>query len=919
MDWRWLCSHPGREEELAGQLGISVLLARLLINRGQREVAAARVFLEGTLENLQDSMGLPGMTEAVAVLTEAVSVGRRVLVYGDYDVDGVTATAVVLSFLRDLGVEAGYYLPDRLSEGYGLHREALGRARSLGYDLVVTVDCGLAAEEEVAWALEDGWTVVITDHHRRPPRLPPAQAVVYPPEGENLSGVGVAYHLVRALARQLGCPGKEEQFLDLVALGTVADSVPLLGDSRILVRSGLERLAQTEDMRPGLRSLAEVSGVVGRRPDPRLLSFTYIPRLNAPGRVGRADLALKLLLASSEVEARELAQAVERLNQERQTWEARMLLEAREQGQEFVSRGHGVLVLASSHWHPGVVGIVAGRLAEEFGRPVILLAVEGEEARGSGRSVVGLSLYDLLSPHRDLFSRFGGHDQAVGLSLPANRVEELRSRLAEVAGEGETGFGKERPVLLVEAEVSLREVNEELGREITRLEPFGEGNPPPILGVRGVRVEEARAVGREGEHLRLIVEQDGERRSAIGFGLGAELPGRMIPEIDLAFHPMVDHYNGERRTVLRVVAWRPALAGRRAPVGVGSRTESGSLSPEDFFSFWEEFARRFEGSGRHWLVGVPWPPLVAYLVRWLRETGVEVVRLASHLRRKELETLMRRLDCQTGRVLVASSGLLSQHAGLLASATASALILSPENGTETVLPVTDSKQVQVVRLVAVSPSPRVPAYRLGREGLRKLVGRGHPLLVYVRGWERAEAVAERLRGVAGKNQGEIGVYHHHLPPEAKQEVFEGWRKGRWQILVGTPAAALIGGWRADKEVVFLYPPFSLWEYALCSLGAVRAYLAWPPSEEEANERFLRSLWPPASVWRTLVEGKGPEKLRAVPSPVLRVAMAVMEELGGKKASLAGSWRYAEAKAAWEAWRGFLSFVRACRWWAPEYN
>lgn len=564
-DWRPAPVHRQREAALCRELGVTPLLARVLVARGLVDSGAARAFLDGGPADLCPPWRLPGMERAAARLAQAVRRGERVLVYGDYDADGVCSTALLVGFLRRLGAAVNYYVPDR-AEGYGLHAGALAAAREEGYGLVVTVDCGITAVAEVSEARALGLDVVITDHHQPADELPPAVAVVNPllreEPGPVLAGVGVAFKLAQATGELLdveaGFAGvRAGDWLDLVALGTVADVVPLLGDNRLLVKAGLRLLEQAP--RPGLAALLRVAGL-----EPPLTSeaiaFGLAPRLNAAGRMGSADPAVELLLEGSAQRAWDLARRLDRDNQARQAVEEQILREAlqRVEGEVDLQR-EAAVVLASPLWHEGVVGIVAGRLAERLQRPVVLLALAGEEGKGSGRSVPGVDLFAALAGCRDVLRRFGGHRQAVGLALAADRVLELRRRLGEAVAAQGGGGGPAG--LRLDAEVLLSELDPAAVREMAAaLAPFGEGNPEPLLACRGVRLLEARPVGKTGEHLRFTVAADGQELSGIGFRCAAlarqvDVGGR----VDLAFQPRLSAWGGEERLELRLSDLRPAL------------------------------------------------------------------------------------------------------------------------------------------------------------------------------------------------------------------------------------------------------------------------------------------------------------------------------------------------------------------------
>ena len=541
--------------ELASALGLSPIVARILYNRGLHSVEEAERFLSCDLAELHDPYLLKDMDSAVKEIDRALISGDRILVYGDYDVDGVTSTVLLLDALNFLGCEAGFYIPDRLEEGYGLNREALTKAASQGYKLIISVDCGISAREEAAYAAEMGLKLVITDHHEPPPDLPCAQAVIDPKRPDcaypfkDLAGVGVAFKLVQALFSLRGIPGREMDLIDLVTLGTIADLVPLRGENRILVKHGLSQL--NSNPRLGLKSLAEVAGLNGRVIGPGQVAFALAPRINATGRVGDAAIAVRLLRSQDPLRAREMAVYLDAENRTRQEIEAEVLAEALEMLREFHPAKDKVIVLAKEGWHPGVLGIAASRLVERYYRPAIMIALEGGEGKGSGRSIAGFDLYRALSGCSESLLRFGGHKQAAGLSISAGRVDSLRQELNRLAALEDADIYL--PRLRLDGRVELSQVNQGLVEEIRRLEPFGIGNPSPVLLGLGLTLQEAREVGKEGGHLKVRVQEGSTSKDGIGFNLGGLLgglrPGQMV---DAVFSPEINEYNGRTSVQLQL-------------------------------------------------------------------------------------------------------------------------------------------------------------------------------------------------------------------------------------------------------------------------------------------------------------------------------------------------------------------------------
>ncbi|NLC77843.1 MAG: single-stranded-DNA-specific exonuclease RecJ, partial [Clostridia bacterium] len=539
-----------RQSLLTKALSISPVTARVLLNRGICTPEEARLFLKGSLEDLACPWNLPGMTAAVQRITDGIKGRDRILVYGDYDVDGITATAVLVSFLREIGVSAGYYIPDR-SDGYGLNEEALEAIADQGYNLVITVDCGISAAAEITYGRTLGLDFVVTDHHEPGEQLPDCP-VVNPKVAPNLSragelaGVGVAFKLVQALASQLGLTsGKQFDYLDLVALGTIADVVPLVKDNRLLVKYGLIRLRNSR--RPGIQALCETASINQEQVTAGQIAFLLAPRLNAAGRMDSPFTALDLLLTDSVQKARELAFRLQELNSTRQllVQQVQIEAEAMAEGSPPVDE-EPVLVLASPFWHPGVIGIVAAKLAEKFFRPVILLTIEGELAKGSGRSIAGFDLFQAVVSCEDLLLTAGGHCQAVGLTLAADRIDSFRRRINSV-GVAIWKEGLLQPSLQLDAEVLPEQLDLALVDELSQLEPFGHGNPEPVLMLSNASLKNWRRVGKDGNHLKLQVQGDFAEFDCIGFNLASLLEEGidLNRPLDLAFRLERNRWNGQ--------------------------------------------------------------------------------------------------------------------------------------------------------------------------------------------------------------------------------------------------------------------------------------------------------------------------------------------------------------------------------------
>ena len=552
--WRPRPVEPDAVRCLARRHGLALPIAALLWQRGVEE-GEVTGFLQPGLRQLPDPGTMRGMAQAVALLADAVQQERPITVYGDYDADGVTAAAVLVCFFRALGVPVRVVQPDRLQHGYGLHPDLVrqigeGRGRN---GVLVTVDCGVSDREAVALARSLGLDVIVTDHHQPPAELPPASAILNPlqpgcafPE-KHLAGVGIAFYLAVGLRRELRqrnngfAEPNLKELLDLVAVGTVADMVPLTGANRILARIGLGVLRQTS--RPGLAALARACGLEAGAPvSAEDIAFRLGPRLNAAGRMDSARAALELLLCDRADEAERLAAALEDHNQERRQTTEAVVAEAVRQ----VSDPTAAVVVAGTGWHQGVLGIVASRLVERFGQPAVVLSLPeetGEPVRGSARSVPGFNLYRALAGCRDVLLRFGGHEQAAGLALAAERIDEFRNRFQEVVRAA--GIGEEAAL-----EVDLVLDGRELGQpefldQYRLLAPFGVGNPEPLFASCGVRFAEARVLKER--HLRCRWQTGGRSLVCIGFGQAHLYEKAANGPADMLFHLRPNYWQGSER------------------------------------------------------------------------------------------------------------------------------------------------------------------------------------------------------------------------------------------------------------------------------------------------------------------------------------------------------------------------------------
>jgi single-stranded-DNA-specific exonuclease len=559
--WRTYPEQPELIEELSARHGVPRLVARILLNRGLIDHEDILAFLEPSLEKLRPPFALPDLEKAAARLGDAVRRRETVVVYGDYDVDGLTSTCLLHDFFQELGLPCLTYIPDRLQEGYGLKIPAL-QELSRRAKVLVTVDCGISDAAEVAWAQEHGLEVIVTDHHELPPELPPALAVVNPKRGgedypfADLAGVGVALLLalgVRAHLRETGWFKKHPEpnlraCLDLVALGTAADVAPMVGENRILVRQGLRVLE--ESRRPGLVALKEVAGLEGKPISYRDVVFRLAPRLNAAGRLGQARGALELLMSRDLAQARVQAQHLTELNRQRQGLEEKVLRQALNLVEQQGLGDRRVWVLAGEGWHPGVLGIVAARLGEVYHRPVALVNLEGGRGRGSARSVEGFHLFRGLTACREILSRFGGHQAAAGFEVAAADLEALQEGL-ERAFAQQVGPEPLKPTLKVDAKVLLEDLDALFYQHLERLRPFGPGNPEPVLACAGVECLTSRIVGER--HLKVQLAQNGCLKEAIAFDMAAAHP--LAGSLEVAFSPRFSYFQGRLHPELRLLDW----------------------------------------------------------------------------------------------------------------------------------------------------------------------------------------------------------------------------------------------------------------------------------------------------------------------------------------------------------------------------
>lgn len=580
MNRRWLVNRTNPEyiSYISKAASISPVLAQILTNRGIKTLSDINDFLYPGSTGLSDPFELPDIKPAIERIKSALSKNERVLVHGDYDADGLTATAIMTHALKTIGIDVHYFIPNRISHGYGFNIPSVDVAKKLGVKLIITVDCGITSFDAAAYAKKEGIDVIITDHHEPMKSeecgvrsaesdetedfiIPEAIAVINPKlktqdsKLSNLSGAGIAFKVVQALALEKDLPITSDDILsllDLAALGTVADVVTLTGENRIILKDGLRNIHN--GYRPGIRALKESAGINGKDIKSRLLSFTLIPRINATGRISDAGDVVRLFLSDSYEEALTIAEKLDKTNTERQRIEEEVYQQALSQ---LSTKGYdSSIVLYDKGWHVGVIGIVASRIAEECYRPTFIFTVDGDTAKGSARSIPAFDIHNGLSACRDILLSFGGHKQAAGIKLLAADLPSFEKKINSIVKESlnEEDF---IPCIEIDSETSLKEISHDLANELSKLEPLGCGNPEPILGARKLDIVNQRIVGNN--HLKMRLRQNSMSIDTIGFGMGSIFehidPSALI---DAAFNPTINEWNNSRYLQLNLKAIRPS-------------------------------------------------------------------------------------------------------------------------------------------------------------------------------------------------------------------------------------------------------------------------------------------------------------------------------------------------------------------------
>ncbi|MGE3181949.1 MAG: single-stranded-DNA-specific exonuclease RecJ [Phycisphaerae bacterium] len=571
-EWIIAPPHPQRED-LARRANVSTLIAQVALNRAISEPDALHRFLKPQFSELYPPDALPGARDAARLLASAIREKRKVVIYGDYDVDGVTATTILWHTIRRAGGVVDSYVPCRMEEGYGLNADAIRTIAANGASLIITVDCGITAIDETALARELGMQMIISDHHQPRETLPAADAIVHPTAcgpsaNEDLCGAGVALKIAWALALELSGNGKasadfREWLVDataFAAVGLISDLVPLLGENRILVHFGLKQLPHVKNV--GMQALIDVSGLRDQRNlDDFDIGFKLAPRLNAVGRMGHAELAVELFTTADQHRANEIARTLDRHNRDRQNVERAIVAQAEEMvvANGYHKNGCRGIVLAHADWHPGVIGIVASRLVDRFHRPTVLIALNGESGSGSGRSIQHFPLHEVLGACGNHLLSHGGHAMAAGVRVGLDKIDAFRTAFVAEASNRLTDRDLQ-PKLRLDDEVPLEEIRADVVDHLARLAPYGQGNARPRLATGDCELQAPpRVVGKSANHLQFTVRQGNEFRKAIAF-FAADQCQQLSEQrkIRLAFEPILNEWNGRRTAELKVIDWKPS-------------------------------------------------------------------------------------------------------------------------------------------------------------------------------------------------------------------------------------------------------------------------------------------------------------------------------------------------------------------------
>ena len=549
MGKKWQIQETNKEEvnKISNMYNINKLLATILYNRNIIEDEKIKVFLNPTRNDFYNPYLMPDMQVAVDRIEKAIKSKEKVIIYGDYDVDGITSITVLKKYLLERDLEADEYIPNRLNEGYGLNKQAIKKIASQKYDLMITVDCGISAIEEIEYANSLGLQVIITDHHEPGDVLPNAIAVVDAKRKDNkypfnqLAGVGVVFKLIQAINERFELEEKDFlKYLYIVAVGTISDIVPLVDENRVITKLGLKLIGVTKNI--GLKSLLEIADY--KKVDSTAISFGLAPRINACGRLGYAQLALQLFLTENQKEATEISEKLNNYNKKRQEKEKLIYEQAKEKIEKDREEGieKDVIILGDERWHHGIIGIVASKITDMYFKPSILICFEENEGKGSGRSIPGFDLYQALTKCNTYLDRFGGHSMAVGVSVSKSNFEKFKTEFEEYAQK--SNIGDIVPIINIDKEISLKEINISAVSELKLLEPFGEANKMPVFLFRNLKISAIRTLS-EGKHIKMYLKEDNFAIDAIGFNLGNLAEEYLIGDkIDVVGSLEINQFNG---------------------------------------------------------------------------------------------------------------------------------------------------------------------------------------------------------------------------------------------------------------------------------------------------------------------------------------------------------------------------------------
>ena len=551
--WKYKELDEEKIDEIVKKFNVPELLATVLVNRGIVDDEEIRVFLNPTRSDFHDPYLMPDMEIAVERIIKAIDNQEKVIIYGDYDVDGITSITVLKKFLKTCGLEADYYIPNRLSEGYGLNRAAIDYIKEKEYTLIITVDCGISGIEEIEYANSLGIETIVTDHHEPMEVLPPAVAIVDLKRKDNdtypfksLAGCGVVFKLTQALGMRLGIDEKEYlKYLDIVCVGTISDIVPLVDENRVIAKLGLKLVEVTRN--PGLKALLNASGY--KVVNSNTISFGIAPRINACGRMGYEEEALKLFLTENLVQASEITERLNKYNRDRQEIEKNIYDEAIKMMEKEDSNAQSI-VLGSNNWHHGVIGIVSSKITEMYFKPSILICFEGEDGKGSGRSIPGFDLHEALAETAKYLEKYGGHEMAVGLSLKKNNFNRFKESFEKYVEEKDiTGIV---PIIEIDKQISLKDIDSNIVKQLDLLEPFGEANRRPVFVYKNLKIDSIRALS-DGKHLKMTLKDGNTIVNAIGFNMGQLSKEYMIGDrIDVVGTLEINAYNGREMVQINV-------------------------------------------------------------------------------------------------------------------------------------------------------------------------------------------------------------------------------------------------------------------------------------------------------------------------------------------------------------------------------